>query len=104
MRALPTLGGNNALAFGGANDQQEIVGTAESGVRDPTCTAPQAFDWKPVVWGPGHGRIRELRQNPWRHHRRGERDQRQRPNRRRVRKLWAAHLQRDQHALLWQGR
>jgi probable HAF family extracellular repeat protein len=64
IRALPTLGGNNALAFGGANDQGEIVGTAEIGVQDPTCTAPQVFDWKPVVWGSGHGRIRELPQYP----------------------------------------
>jgi probable HAF family extracellular repeat protein len=64
IRALPTLGGNNALAFGGANDRGEIVGTAEAGFHDPTCTAPQVFDWKPVVWGPRHGEIHRLPQYP----------------------------------------
>ena len=64
IRALATLGGNNALAFGGANDHGEIVGTAESGFHDPTCTAPQVFDWKPVVWGPRHGETHELPHYP----------------------------------------
>jgi probable HAF family extracellular repeat protein len=64
IRPLPTLGGNNALAFGGANDQGEVVGMAEDAFHDPTCTAPQVFDWKPVIWGPRYGEIRELPQYP----------------------------------------
>jgi probable HAF family extracellular repeat protein len=60
IRPLPTLGGDNALAFGGANDRGEIVGMAEAAVRDPTCTSPQVFDWKPVIWGPRYGHIRQL--------------------------------------------
>jgi probable HAF family extracellular repeat protein len=37
---------------------------AESGVHDPTCTAPQVFDWKPVLWGPRYGEVRALRLYP----------------------------------------
>lgn len=39
MRPLPTLGGNNGLAFA-MNDRGGVVGTAENNTLDPTCVAP----------------------------------------------------------------
>lgn len=60
IHALPTLGGNNALAIGGANDRGQIVGTAENAVTDPTCAPPQQLEWRPVIWGPKPGQIEEL--------------------------------------------
>lgn len=59
MRALPTLGGNNAFATG-TNDFSQTVGWAENTVHDATCVAPQVLQFKPVVWGPGHDDIRAL--------------------------------------------
>lgn len=56
---LPTLGGNNSAALGRANEQGEIVGTAETGIPDPNCIAPQVLDWVPVIWEP-NGKIRKL--------------------------------------------
>jgi probable HAF family extracellular repeat protein len=59
MRRLPTLGGTHGFAAG-ANNQGQIVGWAENNVRDPTCTPPQIFQFRAVIWGP-HGRdIQEL--------------------------------------------
>lgn len=67
MRALPTLGGNNALGFGVANDLGQLSGTAEDANQDPSCQAnspaggpQQVLDWEPVVWGPRYGEIHEL--------------------------------------------
>lgn len=74
IRPLPRLGGDNALAFGGANDQGQIVGMAETASPDPTCqqgqffdsttgqeiTLNQVLDWRPVVWGPGDGQVHQL--------------------------------------------
>jgi probable HAF family extracellular repeat protein len=65
MRALPTLGGNNALGFGVANGRGELAGVAEDAYHDPTCTSPaggptQVLDWEPVVSGPKYGKIRAL--------------------------------------------
>ena len=67
MRPLPTLGGNNALAFGVANDQGQLAGVAETAHHDPTCLAnspvggpQQVLDWEAVVWGPQYGEIHEL--------------------------------------------
>jgi probable HAF family extracellular repeat protein len=60
IRPLPTLGGNNALAFGGANDQGQIVGTAEAATQGSPCQTPQVLDWVPVVWGPTYGHVHEL--------------------------------------------
>jgi probable HAF family extracellular repeat protein len=60
MRPLPTLGGNNALAFGVGNNRGQLVGTAETATHDPTCQSPQVLDWRPVVWGPNYGAIHEL--------------------------------------------
>ena len=53
MIGLPPLpGGNNSGALG-VNNLGQIVGTAENGVLDPTCVAPQAFDFEAVVWSLG---------------------------------------------------
>jgi probable HAF family extracellular repeat protein len=51
MQALPTLGGNNGFATG-ANNLGAVVGWAENTVHDPTCTAPQVLQFRPVVWEP----------------------------------------------------
>jgi len=67
MRPLPTLGGNNAAAFGVANSQGEVVGTAETALQDPNCVSTQVLDYKPVVWAPdrqGNYGIRELPEWP----------------------------------------
>jgi probable HAF family extracellular repeat protein len=55
MRALPTLGGNNALGFGVGNNRKQLVGIAENATRDASCQHPQVLDWEPVVWGPEYG-------------------------------------------------
>jgi len=75
IRPLPTLGGNNEAAFGGGNDEEQIVGMSEtagvdkkgckpSQVPDPTInqtiTLNQVMHWKPVVWGPSYGEVHEL--------------------------------------------
>ncbi len=50
MIAFPPLkGGNNSNALG-ANDQQQVVGVAETGVKDSTCASPQVFRFQGVVW------------------------------------------------------
>jgi probable HAF family extracellular repeat protein len=59
MRPLPTLGGTHGYAAS-ANNQRQIVGWAENRVRDNTCTAPQIFQFRAVVWGPNGDQIREL--------------------------------------------
>jgi probable HAF family extracellular repeat protein len=51
--ALPSLpGGNNSYAFT-VNNLLQAVGAAENGVLDPTCIAPQVFDFEAVVWSLG---------------------------------------------------
>jgi probable HAF family extracellular repeat protein len=50
MRGLPTLGGNNGFATG-ANSRGQIVGWAETPVRDVTCVPPQQLQFLPVVYG-----------------------------------------------------
>jgi probable HAF family extracellular repeat protein len=57
MRPLPTLGGNNGLAFA-MNDRGAVVGTAENNTLDPTCVAPQTLQFKPVIWK--ENKIQEL--------------------------------------------
>src|SRR5262245_11216360 len=60
MRALPTLGGTHGFAAA-ANNLGQIVGWAENSVRDPeSCTAPQIFLFRAVVWGPHGFPIHEL--------------------------------------------
>jgi probable HAF family extracellular repeat protein len=59
MTALPTLGGNNAQAWG-ANNSGQIVGIAETSVRDASCTPPQILDFEAVLWTPSQGLVQEL--------------------------------------------
>lgn len=65
MRALPTLGGNNGYA-NGANNRGQIVGWAETSVRDPSCEGAgpglsgQVLQFLPVIYGPGETAIRAL--------------------------------------------
>ena len=63
MTALPTLGGNNSVAFT-LNDRGQIVGAAENKTQDPSCPAPQVLDFEAVIWGPKPGEIRRLRPLP----------------------------------------
>jgi probable HAF family extracellular repeat protein len=55
MTQLSTLGGNNSRA-NDVNDHGQIVGGAETGIKDPSCTAPQVFDYFGVIWQP-NGKI-----------------------------------------------
>jgi probable HAF family extracellular repeat protein len=49
MVDLPPLpGGLNSSALG--PNQNRIAGFAENGVRDPSCAAPQVFDFEAVLW------------------------------------------------------
>ena len=49
MRALKTLGGNNGFAAG-ANNYGDVVGWAETTVRDPeNCVLPQKFQFHAVI-------------------------------------------------------
>lgn len=59
MRSLPTLGGTHGFAAA-ANNHGQIVGWAENRVRDSTCTPPQIFQFRAVVWGPDGRQITEL--------------------------------------------
>jgi probable HAF family extracellular repeat protein len=59
MRSLPTLGGTHGFAAA-ANNHGQIVGWAENRVRDTTCTPPQIFQFRAVVWGPQGNQIHEL--------------------------------------------
>ncbi len=58
MTALPTLGGNNAIAYA-INNQGQVAGAAETGIKDPTCVAPQALQFEAALWGPA-GQIQVL--------------------------------------------
>jgi probable HAF family extracellular repeat protein len=60
MRRLPTLGGNNGLGIGVANDEGQMVGFAETATQDSNCVGSQRLDFEPVVWGPQKGQIKEL--------------------------------------------
>jgi probable HAF family extracellular repeat protein len=63
MTALPTLGGNNGVAFT-LNDRGQVVGIAENSIQDPSCPAPQVLDYEAVIWGPKPSEIRRLRPLP----------------------------------------
>jgi probable HAF family extracellular repeat protein len=52
MTPLPTLGGNNGAAHA-INNRDQVVGLAENTTPDPTCTAPQVLQFKPVYWERG---------------------------------------------------
>ena len=63
MTPLPTLGGDNGFATG-VNNRGEVVGWAETRVRDSTCNAPQVLQFRAVLWEPKLGRHRQLRPLP----------------------------------------
>src|ERR1039457_2176684 len=52
MIPLPTLGGNNGVAWAISN-RGEVAGFAENSIPDPGCPAPQVLHFKPVVWEKG---------------------------------------------------
>ncbi len=56
---LPTLGGDNGFAAG-SNRMGQIVGWAENGTADPSCTGTQVEQFRAVVWARGTHRPREL--------------------------------------------
>jgi probable HAF family extracellular repeat protein len=58
MTPLPTLGGNNGSGLR-INSRDEVAGYAENTTKDPSCPAPQVFEFKPVIWG-ANGDIHEL--------------------------------------------
>ncbi|TAN08741.1 MAG: hypothetical protein EPN38_02140 [Rhodanobacteraceae bacterium] len=68
MKLLPLLGGNNGTTGDNVNLFGQIPGVAETGQADPNCpqeltavgTGPQRLSFKPVVWGPKPGSVREL--------------------------------------------
>lgn len=68
MRLLPLLGGNNGSVGDSINLLGQIPGVAETGEPDPRCpggvsaggTGPQRVYFRPVLWGPQPGRVREL--------------------------------------------
>ena len=60
MAPLPPLaGGNNSQAYG-VNNRDQVVGFAENGIQDATCTPPQKLQFEAVVWEPKKGQIRQL--------------------------------------------
>jgi probable HAF family extracellular repeat protein len=48
---LPTLGGNNSFGSD-VNNRGQVIGTAETSTQDPSCQAPQVFDYYAVIWQP----------------------------------------------------
>ena len=61
---LPTLGGTHGFATG-VNNVGQVVGWAETDVRDPTCSAAkgtgaQVLQFRAVLWEPRKGLTREL--------------------------------------------
>ena len=59
IRALPTFGGDNGFATG-ANNHRMVVGWAENKVEDSSCVAPQIYQFRAALWGPGTNQMREL--------------------------------------------
>jgi probable HAF family extracellular repeat protein len=59
MTPLPTLGGNNAMAFV-LNNRGQLAGVAENRTHDPSCPPPQILDFEPVIWGPAPGQVQGL--------------------------------------------
>lgn len=59
MRPLPTLGGHNGFAAG-SNRRGDIVGWAENGRLDPTCSGTQIRQFRAVRWDARTHRAHEL--------------------------------------------
>jgi probable HAF family extracellular repeat protein len=57
MVPLPTLGGNNGTAYQ-VNRRGDVVGFAENTTPDPSCPAPQKFQFEPAIWQ--QGKIQQL--------------------------------------------
>jgi probable HAF family extracellular repeat protein len=57
MTPLPTLGGSNGTA-NQVNKSGTVAGLAENTTLDPSCTAPQKLQFKPVIWQDGE--VQEL--------------------------------------------
>jgi probable HAF family extracellular repeat protein len=52
MSPLATLGGPNGVA-NMINNQGQVVGLAETSIKDPKCPAPQVLHFEPVIWEKG---------------------------------------------------
>lgn len=60
MQPLPTFGGTHGFATG-SNNLGQVVGWAETTVRDPVrCVLPQKFQFRAALWEPRKNRMREL--------------------------------------------
>jgi probable HAF family extracellular repeat protein len=59
MTPLSTLGGNNSVSQD-VNNRDQVLGSAETGTQDPSCQAPQVFDYYGVIWQP-NGKVVVLR-------------------------------------------
>ena len=59
IHELPTLGGTHGFAAG-VNSRGQVVGWAETPVRDPTCTDVQVLQFRAVMWEPKKGTMRQL--------------------------------------------
>lgn len=59
MYRLPTLGGTHGFAAG-VNNLGQVVGWAETAVRDPTCRDGQLLQFLAVLWEPKKGTTRAL--------------------------------------------
>lgn len=60
MTRLPTFGGTHGFAAG-SNNFAQVVGWAETTVRDPEgCVLPQKFQFRAALWEPRRNRMREL--------------------------------------------
>jgi probable HAF family extracellular repeat protein len=59
MTALPTLGGDNGVATG-INNQDQVVGWAETSYKDPTCNLPQVLQFEAYVYDVKSAKITAL--------------------------------------------
>jgi probable HAF family extracellular repeat protein len=59
MKRLPTLGGHNGFAAS-ANNKRQVVGWAETAVKDPDCANPEDRGFQAVIWDLDRNRIRRL--------------------------------------------
>jgi len=60
MTPLPPLSGGNNSQASGINNRGQIVGFAENGTQDASCTPPQVLQFEAVIWGPKKGQIQQL--------------------------------------------
>jgi probable HAF family extracellular repeat protein len=58
MTALPTLGGNNSIAYA-IDNRGQVAGAAENSTRDSSCVSPQVFQFEAALWRPD-GQVQEL--------------------------------------------